>query len=302
MTRPKHPRKNTKSALQNPVVLVAIITGVVGIITTFLTVLPNLRNSAAKEESHTPSATIQIQPSFTVLPVERTETFTPAPPTSTAAPTPTITPTPRPASFSCLEGWWLLPGGITYTEEVREGCPFANVPELGFSTSANGFLVTWERFRTTGIFGISVPIPEDAIIHLHVKARDLYNAEFWIGLASTQNPEPNVMILSIDPAAENLMPGSMRVYNNDLVTELVRYPWANLNPNLNSVNKPPFDYDIVFTITGGTVRTQVNSATLESQTVNFPRFLFIGLRKKSASGSSATVNVLVSNLQIEAGK
>lgn len=301
-TRPKHPRKNTKSVFQNPVVLVTIITGIVGIITTFLTVYPNLRNSRA-QEAPTPAATIAIQPSSTVAvpTLEPTQTVTPVSLAPSDTPTITLTPTPRPVSLTCLDDWWLVTGGTTYTEEARGGCARANIPELGFSTSADGFLVTWDRFRPVGVFGISVPIPENAVVRLHVKARDLYNAEFWIGLSNSVNPQPDVMILAVDPSAEQLT-GSMRIYKNDFNSKLIGYLWTDLNPTAGHTNKPPFDYDIVFTITGGNVRIQVNNTVLTTQTVNFPRYLFLGARKKIATGSSAAVNITVSDLQIEADK
>jgi hypothetical protein len=307
MKKSPHKRKSSKSVFQNPVVVGAIITGIAAILTTWLTVLPNLRSQRPQEvEPPAAGAVIAVQPSFTAeMPtLEPTRTATPVLIVSTD--TPTLTPTPRPVSLTCLEGWWLimLPKKLDYEQEAREGCAASNYRGLGFSTSSDGFQITLDKSKVTGTYGISTgPLPENAVIRMKVKVSILYTAEFWVGLSNSKNPDPDVLILAMDPAAsgQNIPPGSIRIYKNNFDTKLAGYNWPVLDPSGGQSNRAPFIYDLQFTVSGGNVEIRVNNIPLTSQIVNFPRYLFLGFRNKSTQ-YSATVYVTVTNLQIEPGE
>ena len=233
-----------------------------------------------------------------------------APSQTPETPTPSIvlnnspTSTPIPVSLTCLEGWWVVnTGKVLYEQESREGCEASSYRELGFSTSAEGFQLTLPKFRPIGIFGISSrALPSAAEIRLKVEAARVFNAEFWIGISNSQNPEEHdVMVLALDPgsAGNEIQPGSLRLYFNDFESRVDTYDWSLLKKNAVDSNLPPFSYDIRFKMTAGTVQIWVNNKSLGSHLVNFPRYLFIGFRKKIAEGSTATMNVKVTDLRIE---
>ena len=148
MKKPSRSRKSSNSVFQNPAVIGAIITGVVAIVTTWLTVLPNLRSQRAQGEEPTRTATIEAQPSSAagVPAIEPTLTATPTLILSTDTPTPT--PTLAPVSLNCLERWIIVDTAQLLTEqEGREGCTASNYRGLGFSTSAEGFMIAGERLN-----------------------------------------------------------------------------------------------------------------------------------------------------------
>lgn len=293
---------------QNPAVIGAIITGIVAIITTWLTVSSNIQSQ--RDEPQTGAAIVEVQPSATAgFPnVEPTLTLTPTLLFSTETPTLALTPTRRPVSLTCLEGWWLInTGKLPYDQETREPCLVSNYRGLGFSTSADGFLITLDKLKATGIFGISTgPLQENVVIRLKVKVSILYTSEFWVGLSNSQNPDTpgaDVMILAIDPASGQnaIPPGSIRIYEDKFDRRVIGYDWSVLDPSGGQSNRPPFNYDLLFRVTGGNVEIRVNNFPIKSQIVNFPRYLFLGFRNPSTTYST-TMYVTVTDLQIETGE
>ena len=302
--RKSRPRKTRKNLLQNPAVVGAIITGVVGVLIALIQVVTPLLNRPEPERTEPPTLTafVSATPPPTVLPTLE----------NTVAPTTTVpvtlsdtpTPSPLPPSVTCLNGWWTVNTlKLATNQESREGCDASNIPELGFSTSADGFLVTLqsERFKEIGIFGISskARLPDNAVIRLRVDAYELYNAEFWIGLSNSPDFNPDTMILSLDPALGNqqFQSGNIRIYRNNFNSEVSSYLWPRLNTQARKT--PPFYYNIELIITGGNVNIRVNDVPLSSQVVNIPRHLFIGFRNKTINGSVDLI-VKVSVLEIEA--
>lgn len=308
MKKTSHARKKSKSVFQNPVVIGAIITGIAAIITTWLTVLPNLKG--LREEGKAPptqAATIGVQPAAMagVPALELTQTVTPTLIFPTGTPTlEPPTPTRRPVSLTCLEGWWLInTAKLDYNQETREPCAVSNYRGLGFSTSADGFLITLDKFKAAGVFGISTgPLQDNVLIRMKVKVSILYTSEFWVGLSNSQNPDTSgsdVMMLAIDPASgqQQIPPGSIRFYRNDFDKKIIGYDWSRVDPTGGQSNRAPFNYDLQFRVTGGSVEIRVNNVPLESQIVNFPRYLFIGFRNKSTIYST-TMYITVTDLQI----
>lgn len=302
--RKTRPRKKSqpKSIFQNPVIVGTIITGVVTVVVTVLQVLPQL-NLPEPKGSESPTATSSLTATFTptILPTETESAEVESRVILTETPTPT--PTPEPPSVTCLNGWWVVNTlKVPTTQDPREGCDASGVPELGISTSAEGFLVTLQRqrFSEIGIFGISskARLPVNAEIELRVDAYGLYNAEFWIGLSNTPDMSPDTMILALDPALgdQRFQSGNIRIYRNNFNSELIGYQWPELNTQARQT--PPFYYDIKLTITGGNVDILVNNIPLSSQVVNFPRYLFLGFRNKTVNGS-VDIRVEVSKLTIE---
>ena len=281
----------------------AIITGVVGVLIALIQMAPQL-NRPETERTEPPTLTSFVPATITptVFPtLENTVTATTTVPVILSD---TPAPSPLPPSVTCLNGWWTVNTlKLPTNQESREGCDVSNIPELGFSTSADGFLVTLQsqRFKEIGIFGISskARLPDNAVVRLRVDAYELYNAEFWIGLSNSPDFNPDTMILSLDPALgdQKFQSGNIRVYRNNFNSELNSYLWPRLNTQARKT--PPFYYNIELIITGGNVNIRVNDIPLGSQVVNIPRHLFIGFRTKTINGT-VDMTVKVSELEIEA--
>jgi len=302
MKKLRSKKRPTKTVFQNPAVVIALITGVLGLLGTLIARWPGPEPTEPPTLTAFASATSKPTETITVQGDTETPTAT-LPAFSTETLTLTPTPTPQPVSLTCLDGWWLYPGGLDFKEEGRDGCARANIPELGFNTSIKGFQVTREKFRNLGIFGISSPLPENVTeIRLNVTVRTLYTAELWIGLSNSKEFEGDTMILAVDPETgqQQFLPGSIRIYRNDFDTKSIVYDWSRLDPSGGQSNKPPYNYEIKFIVTGGDVEIWVNNVKLVSQIINFPRNLFLGFRNKSTV-NSVTMNVTITDLQIETG-
>jgi len=302
--RKSRPRKTRKSLLQNPVVVVALITGVVGILTALIPLLQEL---------------IRRGPGSGELPIDAVSVSTLNPPSKTPSavhaitvtqteavviPSDTPVPTTEPISLTCLDEWVLVnTAELPIEPESREGCGISGIPNLGFSTDANNLLLTLYRSRDIGIFGFSTSIPENAVVHLKVKPDILYNAEFWVALAGSDNPESRSVIMAIDPgsAGQQKQPGSIRIYQDGMDSRIIKYDWLQLSGTTGSANSWPYTYDILFKVTGGKVAIWVNNFNLDLQVLNFPKYLFIGYRNKSSIGT-VSMDVTVSDLQIGTGK
>jgi len=304
MTKRLRSKKTKNRVFQNPIVVGAIITGIVGVLIALIQVLPQLDRP---EPERTDLPTLTAFPSATSKPTETiiVQDFTETPTvTLPAFLTATSTPTPLPSLLTCLDGWWIVnTTKLPTNQDSRGGCSASGLPEFGISTSNAGISINLQskRFKEIGIFGISskARLADNAVINLRVDAYELYNAEFWVGLSNSPDLNPDTMILSLDPALgdQKFQTGNIRIYRNNLNTELIKYLWPPLNTQARQT--PPFYYDIELIITGGKVEIRVNGIPISSQVVNVPRHLFIGFRTKTINGT-VEMDVRVSGLEIEA--
>lgn len=285
----------------DPTITAALI-GVIG------TVIVGIFTVLATRPSPPPASipSVPVIPTDTSLPSSvPTEGGLPGDPTATLElpteqPAFAFTPTTAPASPTCLDAWSVVnTAGVSTTPAGRLDCRLVSIPELGITTNNAGLLFTLARFRESGIFGVSTPLPENANVNLKVKSEVLYNAEFWIALSNTPTPDSNAVILALDPASGNqtIHPGSMRIYLDDAKSKVVGYEWFQMNVQTGYSDSPPFTYDINFAISGGNVNIRVNGVFLDSQIVTFPRYLFLGYRNRNASGS-VTMNVSVTDFAV----
>jgi len=224
----------------------------------------------------------------------RTETITASPaPTDTASPSPT--PTPINPPISCLDRWQIISTNPELTETTSQGdCAQASVPALGISASRTGVSFGINNFREQGNFGIATSLPTDATVTLQVEFIVLTQGEFWIALSNTPNPENKMMILALQPNT-----GEVRFYSDQTSRFSYKYNYGDLLTNTTLSSSLPFKYKITFAISGNSVRPQIHFTNLPSQSVNLPKYLFIGYNNKSTLGSM-TLQVEISNLIVEA--
>jgi hypothetical protein len=287
------------SIFQNQTFVIAMI-GVVGtIIAAIISVTPQIYE-LTRNPTDTPIPTLTFTLEPTTLPTETptellpTDTATQIPPT----PTETITPSPTPVDpgIACLDRWQVISSNPDLAVTDGAGnCAQASVPALGISASKAGINFGKNSLREQGTFGIATSLPADATVTLQVEFMVLTQGEFWIALSNTPNPENNMMILALQPST-----GEVRIYSD----QTSRYSYASKYSELlqNTILSPsvlPYTYKITFVISGNRVNTKIHSTTLPVQSVNLPKYLFLGFTNKSTLGS-LTVQVDVNNLSVEA--
>jgi len=310
--RKSHGKKKRKSLLQNPIVLGALITGIVGILTALVPVALELIRQG-RESSEPPFAAV----SGLTLTIP-TETL-PAPtsavtPTATLPVFSTLTPEPELPTLDCLSLWFRVDSAkiptptpeatAGATAESPDGCDA--IPELGISTTAKGLIYSKDDLRDEhGIFGISRSIKNGYEINLTVITNQLFNAEFWVALSTQPTPldpdiNPEVVSMVIVPAYQSnpKLTGTIVVFRNAEKKNTKRWEEIILK---NNVVGPPFTYEINIKVTGGSVVVTVNNREVADEKGIFPRYLFLGYYKKSASGS-VIVDVNVSDLRINTGQ
>jgi hypothetical protein len=270
--------------------------GVAGtIIAAVITILPQyLGNSQQPEPSQTPiiwTATMADSPTETLEPILPTETFTPGP-TDTVTPSPTSTPITPP--LSCLDRWQIVSSNPDLIETGSAGdCALSNAPTLGISASKSGISIGVNNFKEQGTFGIATPLPADATITLDIKLTVLTQGEFWIALSNTPTPENNMLIFAMQPKD-----GEVRIYNDQITKFSQNYKYKDLITNTVYSSGPPFIYQIILKASGNRVSPQIHYTNLPSQTVNLPKYLFIGYSNRSTLGSMS-LQVEISNLTVE---
>jgi hypothetical protein len=220
-----------------------------------------------------------------------TDTATEIPPT----PTETITPSPTPVDpgIACLDRWQVISSNPDLAETNSSGdCAQASVPGLGISASRAGVSFGINNFREQGTFGIATSLPTDATVTLQVKFLVLSQGEFWIALSNTPSPENKMMILALQPNT-----GEVRFYSDQTSRFSNKYNYRDLLTNTTLSSSLPYTYNITFAISGNRVSPRIHFTNLPPQTVNLPRYLFIGYNKKSNQGSM-TIQVEISDLVV----
>ncbi|MBN1452541.1 MAG: hypothetical protein JW963_16110 [Anaerolineales bacterium] len=183
MTNSSRARKPKKEKwYENQALVLTLLGAGATIIAAVITILPQILDATQKPESTQTAipitATTEISPT---LPPTSTETAIPF--TETVSPTPTETATPTPISppISCLDRWQVVSSDPDLVETSGAGdCAQASVPALGISASKDGIGFGINSFREQGTFGISTPLPMDAIIALKVNLTALTQGEFWL--------------------------------------------------------------------------------------------------------------------------
>ncbi|MGC8856153.1 MAG: hypothetical protein ACP5QU_05085 [Anaerolineae bacterium] len=284
-----------RSVWQDTAVVVAVITVIGSIITTFITNLPQIM--ARLEKTPTPTvapATATFAPMFTPEPsLTPTMTFTPLPPTETPlAFTPTETPLPVyvPPSFSCLDGWTVVSDDASFAPKpLSQGkCSFSSLPELGMVTSGDTLFFGLSKFRPLGIYGIAAPLPpEGGTVTLTVRTVSVLGGEFWLAFSNDPLPMGHALIFAFQPQS-----GEVRIYKDNPNDVFASFPWSQLRVNTAFGPNSPYTYQISVKIEGNNVRSRINAVSLPAQVVNLPRSLFIGLHKKS------TLDILDLNLRL----
>ena len=187
---------------------------------------------------------------------------------------------------------------------TQAGCTRTSVPELGISASRDGlFFVPKDALRdSAGIFGVALQLPNRAKVEFQARLFRLYNAEFWIALSATPEPRDNMMILAMQASssATSKLPGDIDLYVNRFNRSSERYFWSRLRAGIGAPEGPPYLYVIRFDIDNGKIDTFIDGIKLNTQIVNQPIHLFLGIRKKSNVGST-TLQVNVDNWKITPG-
>ena len=101
------------------------------------------------------------------------------------------------------------------------------------------------------------------------------------------------MILAREPKT-----GEVRFYSDQTSRFSNKYKYGDLLTNTTLSTSLPYRYKITFAISGNSVNPKIHFTNLPSQSVNLPKYLFIGYNNKSTLGSM-TVQVEFSNLRIE---
>ena len=287
-----------KSIFQNQTLMITLI-GVIGtIIAAIITISPQLIQLVSKPtDTPFPTFTLTVAPTSpqTEKPTEvlPTDTATEIPPT----PTETIIPSPTPVDpgIACLDRWQVISSNPDLAETNSSGdCAQASVPDLGISASRAGVSFGINNFREQGNFGIATSLPTDATVTLQVKSLVLTQGEFWIALSNTPNPEDKMMILALVPNT-----GEVRFYSDQTSRFSNKYHYRDLLTNTTLSSSLPYTYNITFAISGNRVSPRIHFTDLPPQTVNLPRYLFIGYNKKSNQGSM-TIQVEISDLVVGA--
>jgi hypothetical protein len=297
MNNKTHSKRSKQSPLSNPTVVAALITGVISLVIALIAALPQLVPLlSGPTETSTPTLTATASPTSppTLTPTEvlATETATQILPT----PTETVTPSPTPVDpgISCLDRWQVISGNPDVAETTGQGgCAQASVPALGISASNAGISFGINNFREQGNFGIVTSLPADATVTMQVKFLVLTRGEFWIALSNTPNPEGNMMILALVPNT-----GEVRFYIDQTSRFSHAYKYPDLLTNTTLSSSLPYTYNITFAISGNRVSPRIHFTNLPAQSVNLPKYLFIGYNNKSTLGSM-TVQVEISNLTVE---
>jgi hypothetical protein len=291
--------RSKQSPFSNPTVMVAVIGGIVTLIGALISVSPQLFQLIRKPtETPIPTLTVTVSPtsppSTTPTEVLATETATQIPPTSTNTVTPS--PTPVDPGIACLDRWEVISSDESLAvPEASGGCSNASVPKLGISTSGQLLIFAPNSFRTPGVFGISTSLPVNAKISMKVTMNSLREGEFWIALSNNPAPGDHMLIFALQPVG-----GELRTYVNQSRNYIGQYLWSNLTENTTYGAGPPYVYDISLTTSGGLTTYNLNSLQPQSQSVNLPKYLFLGFRKKTAENeSSVSMNILVSGLKID---
>jgi hypothetical protein len=265
------------------------------IIAAIITILPQyLGGSRQPEPTQTAiiwTATAQELSTATQEPILPTETLTPGP-TDTATPSPT--PTPITPPLSCLDRWQVISSNPDLIETGGAGdCAVSNAPALGISASKSGIGIGINNFREQGTFGIATLLPTDATITLDINLTVLTQGEFWVALSNTPTPENNMLIFAVQPKD-----GEVRIYNDQITKFSQNYKYKDLITNTVYSSGPPFIYQIILETSGNRVSPQIHYTNIPSQTVNLPKYLFIGYNNKSTLGSMS-LQVEISNLTVE---
>jgi hypothetical protein len=283
---PPNPDKRKESPFSHPTVVAALIGGVLTLIAALVSALPQLIEITSK-----PSETAPAFSTATAAFV--TESATQLQP----APTGIIpsAPTPIDPGISCLDRWQVVSSDLSLAATTSQGdCAQAGAPALGILASKSGISFANNNFRGQGVFGIATSIPADATVNLQVNLTALTQGEFWIAISDTPNPQGNMTILAIQPRT-----GVVRVYNGQTNHFNSEHNLVELVTNTQLEPALPFNYKIKFDANGNQVKPYIYFTRLPDQIVNLPKYLFLGYRNTTASGSMG-VQANISSLAIEA--
>jgi len=306
MTKRLRSKKTKNRVFQNPIVVGAIITGIVGVLIALIQVLPQL-DRPEPERTDLPTLTAFIPatatPTVTLTPVESlisVPTITPE--------IPTETPVSSLPSISCLSTWFRVDTARLPTPTpTPKGIPgsfveCAPITDLGITSISNELIYSKEGFRDVqGVFGISHRINSGYIINMTVTSSRLFNAEFWVALSTNANPgdvdnPPEVISIVIVPATQGNpnLTGTIAIYKN--TKKLADKKWAEILNN-SGTGRAPFVYDVNIKVDAGRIVITVNNREVANEIGIFPTYLFLGYNKKSAAGS-AIVDVSIKNFEL----
>jgi hypothetical protein len=289
--------------LFSPVILGSIITGIVTITVAVIANLPQILALSTNKPAPTAA-----DPTIIVITATAAPTNTPSPmPTrdltgtlATTQATSSSATVPFP-SLSCLDGWQIVSTdpSLQVFAEAQGTCSQANIPALGMATSQGQLHFGLSGFVSVGSFGISARIPPNP--DFNVKVEEVSQAphqdsEFWLAVSNDPVPENRTMIFAFQPQK-----GEIRQYLNQAGKFSSRWAWNQLW--IDPLPGPPYEYYFRFSITGNSLKTQINDLTILSsapQVVNSPKYLFIGFHNRSST-NPVQMQFNVSGLKADTG-
>ncbi len=282
---------NNKEAKDNKDNKTKIILGVITACATIAAAVigsPILVEMYKTSQRPSPTVTSAPQPAtaLTKTPLAKVEQVS-IPPTS--AWTPSVEYPGADWQRGCISAkiWELYSLDPTFGEVVKDGC--YQLLEYGISAHQGNLAFVRQKVRETELYGVVVPIPDNAEIDFSLRVNALNNADIWMGII--QNPASRAGVYLV---------GKKDAYF-DMIEVKHDYP-SKLNENYHIRFNQGF-YRFKFEIEGNLWniwRNGTPQAMFSDINLSFaPRYLFIGYRAYPQDGISGTVDVRISDLVIE---
>lgn len=190
---------------------------------------------------------------------------------------------------SCIssEIWQLYPNSLGLAVEHPENC--YNLIAYGMTANQGNLAFVRSNAREEEFRGLVIPIPDNVDIFFNLRVNHLENAAVWIGIMKNPTRWDGKYLRAKAGDSFNIT----NVINN----------FPKHGDNYHETTAPPI-YHFQYCLEGNlwTVNYDGSPAPMfKDEIITFsPRYLFIGYRAYSNSGVTGSIDVRISNLQIEA--
>ncbi len=183
--------------------------------------------------------------------------------------------------------WDVYSANYDFENKVQDGC--YQLLEYGISAHSGNLAFVREKVRSTEIYGILVPIPDNVEIEFVLRVNKINNADIWMGIVKEPNSRAGTYLVSKKDAYFDIIE-----IRNTFPSKL----HENYHIQFNQGN-----YHFRFELQGnqwniwrdGTPQPMFTNINLTFT----PRYLFIGYRAYPTDGVSGELDVRISDLMIE---